>query len=42
MQAINEENLVADWLTTHGLRVERYGKDERRSGKTPDFRVSRR
>lgn len=41
MQAIDEENLVADWITRHGLRVERFTKDERRSGKTPDFRVYR-
>ena len=33
------ETLAADLLRRRGLRPERFTKAERRSGKTPDFRV---
>ena len=35
------EQFAADYLKQHGLRVERFSKEELRVGKTPDYRVFR-
>ncbi|MEI7843622.1 MAG: hypothetical protein WCI39_11400 [Gallionellaceae bacterium] len=39
MPSLEDEDLVVDILTGKGLRAERFSKEERRRGKTPDFRV---
>ena len=35
----NGESLVSDYLTGHGLSVERFGKESMHQSRTPDFRV---
>lgn len=36
-----DENMVAKFLENYGLKATEFSKQERRNGKTPDFRVSR-
>src|SRR5574341_301249 len=39
MPSLEDEDLVLEILSDKGLRPERFSKQERRMGKTPDFRV---
>lgn len=41
MPSLEDEDLVLKILSDKGLRPERFSKQERRKGKTPDFRVFR-